>query len=52
MNTVVFASHYEMTGINQHKYRYRFDERARGDARWSQWNVPYEDDWLAELDTQ
>lgn len=43
LNTVIFDEHYELTGINQHKFRYRFADRARTDPAWSEWNIPYRD---------
>jgi len=47
LNAVVFGEHYLRDGINQHRYRYRFDELALADPTWSEWYVPYRDGALA-----
>jgi hypothetical protein len=40
-NTVQFEQFYERTGKNQHRYRYRFEELARGIPDWDEWKVAY-----------
>jgi len=40
-NTVQFEQFYQRTGLNQHRYRYRFEELARGMPEWEEWRVAY-----------
>lgn len=40
-NTLQFEQFYERTGLNQHRYRYRFEALARGIPEWDEWRVAY-----------
>lgn len=40
-NTAQFEEFYERTGLNQHRYRYRFEELARGIPEWDEWRIAY-----------
>jgi hypothetical protein len=40
-NTVVFESYYKVSGMNQHKYEYRFKGLAQKDERFAEWNMQY-----------
>jgi MoaA/NifB/PqqE/SkfB family radical SAM enzyme len=40
-NTMVFESYYKLSGMNQHKYEYRFTDLAQKDERLAEWNVEY-----------
>lgn len=41
LNTQAFKDHYAVEGLNQHKYTYRFADRARLDPAWGEWNIDY-----------
>lgn len=41
INTVQFQQHYRFTGLNQHKYIYRFADEAQQDSRLSEWRISY-----------
>jgi hypothetical protein len=41
VNTVEFHTHYEKSGANQHRYRYRFGDLAALDERYDEWKIHY-----------
>lgn len=41
MNTEVFRLHYRHTGLNQHRYEYRFLDLAREVPGWGEWEISY-----------
>jgi MoaA/NifB/PqqE/SkfB family radical SAM enzyme len=41
MNTVLFHQNYRLTGINQHKYAYRFKDAAKGNPALNEWTIRY-----------
>jgi len=41
INTAIFAEYYKHTGLNQHKYTYKFKELAARFPQLDEWNIPY-----------
>ncbi len=41
INTVIFEQHYRQTGINQHKYIYRFKNEAEKFPQMDEWKINY-----------
>ena len=41
VNTVVFENHYQLPGLNQHRFRYRFSEDAQKFPWMDEWKIEY-----------